>query len=286
MKSLTLSKGGMVMYKRNFLFVLSIVSCLIFISPAFAQDTVVVPNSNADLGANGSFKPPFNCAGFGADASIRYQQIYLASQIGQAGMIDKISFRLNSVFEFSGDNGFDAQYPNAVVQLSTTSKVPVDAEGDPLSNNFDENIGPDVKTVFSGNLRLSAPNCFRDIPTIGIPCPFDVMIPLQEMFMYDPADGNLLLDIRLPQCPELEEIVTFDLETFNVGNTDEIISLVFLQDVNSPTGSGPQGNGLVTEFRFFVPRSIPTLSEWGLVATAAVLGIIGIIAVRRRQAAA
>jgi hypothetical protein len=33
-------------------------------------------------------------------------------------------------------------------------------------------------------------------------------------------------------------------------------------------------------------RNIPTLSEWGLIATAGILGIAGLIAVRRRKAAA
>jgi len=36
---------------------------LVFFSPAFAQDTVVVPNDLADTDANGSIRPPFNCTG-------------------------------------------------------------------------------------------------------------------------------------------------------------------------------------------------------------------------------
>jgi hypothetical protein len=33
------------------------------------------------------------------------------------------------------------------------------------------------------------------------------------------------------------------------------------------------------------PSSIPTISEWGLIATAGILGIVGFIAVRRRKTA-
>ena len=34
------------------------------------------------------------------------------------------------------------------------------------------------------------------------------------------------------------------------------------------------------------PRSVPAMSEWGLIAMAAVLGILGFMVIRRRQAAA
>ena len=32
-----------------------------------------------------------------------------------------------------------------------------------------------------------------------------------------------------------------------------------------------------------IPTEVPTISEWGLIALAAVFGVIGILAVRRRQ---
>ena len=254
--------------------------------PAFAQDTVVVPNNNVDMNANGSFKLPFNCQGQ-PPTGIRWQQIYIGSEVGRAGLIDKVSFRLNGVDEGRlGDNGFDAVYPNVIIQLSTTDKVPFEAEGDPISTTFADNIGADVKTVYSGNLRLSPPNCFVEFPPQpGEVCPFDVMIPLQEMFHYDPANGNLLLDMRIPQCPELGEFIpAFDLETFTVGNTGELISYAWAPDVDSPTSPLFQASGLVTQFRFFVPRNVPTLSEWGLIATAGILGLAGLIVIRRRAA--
>jgi len=275
------------MKKSLYVFVFSLIASLVVLSPVFAQDTVVVPNNRADVGANGSFRPPFNCQGL-PPTGIRWQQIYAGSEIGQAGMIDKVSFRLNGVFEGTvGDNGFNALYPNVVVQLSTTDKAPVDAGGDPMSNTFNDNIGADVKTVYSGNLTLSAQNCFREIPTISVPCPFDVMIPLQEMFEYDPANGNLLLDLRIPQCPALGEFVPdFDFATSGIDNNEEKISFAFAANVGATDGTGVSGSGLVTQFRFFIPINInvPTLSEWGLISMAALLGIVGFMVIRRRKA--
>jgi len=43
--------------------------------------------------------------------------------------------------------------------------------------------------------------------------------------------------------------------------------------------------GLVTRCSLTDPRPIPTLSEWGLIAMAGVLGIIGLVAIRRKRAA-
>ncbi len=84
-----------------------------------------------------------------------------------------------------------ASYPAADVDvrltLSTTSKSP-----GALSTTFSENLGVDAKTVFQGALHLSSTNA---VPTGG-PAPFDVEIPLAATFDYDPAAGNLLLEIR------------------------------------------------------------------------------------------
>lgn len=35
-----------------------------------------------------------------------------------------------------------------------------------------------------------------------------------------------------------------------------------------------------------VPRNVPTLSEWGLIATAGILGFIGFMVIRRKKATA
>ena len=55
---------------------------------------VVVPNNLADTDGDSNNAFPFNCEASG-NPSQRYQQVYLATQFPQAGLIDMISFRLN-----------------------------------------------------------------------------------------------------------------------------------------------------------------------------------------------
>ena len=268
------------MEKFLYIIVFSFVTSLVFLSPAFAQPTVVVPNNRENTDANGSDPFPFNCEDSGL-SEMRYQQVYLGSEIGQAGMIDKISFRINDprqAFE-------STTFPDVRVYLSTTDAEPLQPPvTNPLSSTFDDNIGDDVTNVFMGDLVLSALNC------VERPCPFDVMIPLQRPFLYDPENGNLLFEIRIPDCVELDPIEfepSFDLAT-NPFNDDKV-SRAWDDDVDSDTASQRAGVGLVTEFRFAKPLQttpIPTLSEWGLIAMAGILGIVGFMVIRRKKVSA
>lgn len=249
---------------------LSLTAFLAFVSPVFAQTTVVVPNINESFKGDDA-AAPFNCVDSGG-VSMRYQQVYLGSEFPQAGVIDKISFRLDN----SGPGFGPTVLPDVLIELSTTQRQP-----DALSDTFADNVGPDVKAVFSGNLSISAPGCNVVFPQ---PCPFDIMIPLQNPFYYDPQNGNLLLDIRIPVC---EETSDFDGSLFF-----EFVSRVYSTDVNSPTASPIDFHtrGLVTQFRIIEPpppppmsTDIPTISEWGLIITAGILGAIGLMVIRRRK---
>lgn len=245
---------------------LSLTALLAFFSPAFGQTTVVVPNVLENIGGFISLDIPFSCGESGLD-SMRYQQVYLGSEFPQAGLIDKISFRLENI-----EPGFGPTIlPGVLMELSTTQKQP-----DALSDTFADNVGPDVQTVFSGNLTLSAPECNTQ------PCPFDIMIPLQSPFFYDSQNGNLLFDIRIPVCGETPG---FDGTPFA-----GIISRAYSTDADSPTASEILPQGLITQFRITQPpptlpiaTNIPTISEWGLIIIAGIFGIIGTVVIRRRK---
>ena len=59
------------------------------------------------------------------------------------------------------------------------------------------------------------------------------------------------------------------------------IAFISEADIN---GGNPEGNfEIYLAVCFDVPRPIPTLSEWGLIAMAGVLGVIGLLAMRRRK---
>ena len=62
---------------------------------------------------------------------------------------------------------------------------------DGLSATFASNVGADVTTVLNGSVTLSS----ADTPGPGTTRAFDIDIPFTTPFLYNPANGNLLLDI-------------------------------------------------------------------------------------------
>lgn len=109
-----------------------------------------------------------------------YQQVFDATLF--TGPLD-----LNEV-RFRADGGPILALPvvlNMEVSLSTTSKAP-----DGLSSPASSNVGPDSTVVFSGLFTLEVP--------IETDLLFDVFIPFTTGFTYDPAAGNLLLQLAFP----------------------------------------------------------------------------------------
>jgi hypothetical protein len=140
---------------------------------------LIVPNelANADT-AFGS--------GTLANPAHRSQQVYGASEFGSvtgALLITELRFRPDYFY----GRAFSATVSNIEINLSTTTRP---AEG--LSSTFADNIGSDDTTVFSGALSVSSQ--FTGPP--NGPKVFDIRVPLRRPFLYNPAGGNLLLDIR------------------------------------------------------------------------------------------
>jgi hypothetical protein len=82
---------------------------------------------------------------------------------------------------------FTATVSQLQVNLSTTSKRP-----DALSSTFADNVGSDDTQVFSGPLPAA-------VTFTGDPTNFEVVVNFTTPFFYNPAKGNLLLDIRNSQ---------------------------------------------------------------------------------------
>jgi hypothetical protein len=222
--------------------------------------SIVVPNANEFVEGNTENGIPFNFI----IRSIRYQQIYESTQLSECGNIVQVNFRFD-------DNrpGDSETYPNIFIQLSTTN-VTLAA----LSTTFADNIGPNVTTVYDGELIFSAPDCGSG------PCPFDNTITLQTPFNYNPSDGNLLLDISNLQGSSYQQ---FDA----VNPVPSITRRVFSLNVDAEIGE-VDSLGLVTQFVCEPlppppPAPIPTLSEWGLIVMAGILGIVGFMVIRRRK---
>ncbi len=73
------------------------------------------------------------------------------------------------------------------IHASTTNRS---ATG--LSTTFAENLGTNNTLVFSGPLTWTTAN----LPGLGNTRQFDYVFPFTTPFLYDPAAGNLLLDIH------------------------------------------------------------------------------------------
>ncbi len=82
---------------------------------------------------------------------------------------------------------------NGSIYLSTSPNWPNTNNGHPLmSTTFQNNVGPDNTLVLSGNnITMSAPACAGSAP-----CPFATAIVFSSPFLYNPAKGPLLLDVK------------------------------------------------------------------------------------------
>jgi hypothetical protein len=148
-------------------------------------DFVIVPNDLAEIEGSGANATPFGTGAI-SDPTQRLQQVYAASQFASPGgpiLISQISFRPDGV-----RLPFSYVVPDIQINLSTTSAAP-----DALSTTFADNIGQDDTVVWPrGPLKFSTA---ATGPAEG-PKDFDITVNLTTAFRYDPAAGNLLLDVR------------------------------------------------------------------------------------------
>ena len=160
-----------------------LIAAVLLVSAAQA-DTLVAPNNLATADY------PFG-AGTLVASNYHAQQVYGAQHFpaGIALLITELRFRPDRQY----GNAFNTIITNIQVRLSTTAKNPDGlSTTDGLSATFANNIGADEVVVFSGALSMSSQ--FIGPPT-G-PKNFDMVIPLTTPFIYNPAGGNLLLDVR------------------------------------------------------------------------------------------
>jgi hypothetical protein len=118
---------------------------------------------------------------------IRYQQVIdhaeFATMAAGGEFITQIAFRVHSP-----GIAFTTNISSLQINLSTTTKTP-----DNLSPTFASNVGADDTVVFpAASVQFSTSVAG---PVDG-PQAFDLVITFPTPFRYDPAKGNLLVDIR------------------------------------------------------------------------------------------
>ena len=207
-----------------------------------AAGSTVVPRAQEAVEGNlGNSLPFYSASGF---STIRYQQVYAASEFEGLGpvLIKRIAFRPNAV-DGSGSGVGQAFPPTQVdlqINLSTTSAAP-----DGLSLTFADNAGPDETVVVSGPIPLSSA---FDGP-LGGPKSFDVVIDLTTAFLYDPAKGNLLLDVR-----NLSTTTTSFIDmAYTAGDSVSRVSTSNLSRVDSPIADFGDTGGLITRLEWVRP---------------------------------
>ncbi len=146
----------------------------------------VLPQSASQLIAPSSLasvEGPGASAGF--SVRIRLQEVYSNSLFPSYPIvIHELRFRPDVTYAVGA---FTGTLDSISFQLSTTTNAP-----GKLSTTFANNVGLDAQLVHSGRWTFSTA---FDGPAAG-PKAFDIRLPLQQPFRFDPSKGNLLLDYR------------------------------------------------------------------------------------------
>lgn len=166
-----------------------ILAALLFsaVSIRVLADNVTIPNAAENSAAPGA-QIPFDLSGN------RYLNIYNSSEflgaMPNGGRITAIAFRLDEAEQ----QGFTAHIPDLELRLSTSpSAAPV------IPLPFASNIGADETTVFRGAVDAS-------LQATGARNPFDLVVPFNRPFDYDPRKGSLAVDLWTYQGPSDQTI--------------------------------------------------------------------------------
>ena len=142
---------------------------------------IVVPNSLATNDGNDS-----GTTVSGGPTSVRAMRIFDASQfaaLSGPSLLTQFAWRPDRILGQSGPHSV-----NLRIYASTTTRSVAG-----LSMTFADNLGADNTLVFNGTLNWTTGN----LPGPGNTRQFDMVFPCTTPFLYDPAAGNLLLDMQL-----------------------------------------------------------------------------------------
>jgi hypothetical protein len=219
-----------------------------WVALAAKAGVIIAPNDLSNAYGGAANVAPFD---IGAEylSSMRYQQMYNASQfsgIAPGGeYITQIAFRAASI------DGFvtGTTLPDIQIDLSATPNSGLDS-------TFANNVGPNDTVVFNGAWSFSS------FDAAGDPTVFGFILNLTTPFFYNPAQGNLLMDVRNIGGGSS----TYFDDSYQAGQG---VSRVYSSDVSSATGVS-DNEGLVTAF------TISTVPEPSLIRMAIVAGVFAI----------
>lgn len=179
------------------------------------------------------------------------QMLFDASQFPGPMLINKLSFRA-----VAGSGPVDIDYGNVNVYLSTSPRSPDAASPDRMSLTFADNQGPDFTLVYAGlNVRLQSPGC----PGPAV-CPFDLTNVLTTPFYYNPANGNLLLQVISSGFRDVLGTSAVDAMMFDSPG-GLIAEVAAFGTTDATTGFFYEPRGLITAFEY---DAVPEPASWML----------------------
>ena len=199
-----------------------LIACVAALTDTVVASSLIAPNNLANTDGNSSNAFPFvGVSSTSGSAGVHYQEVFSASQFTSlpgSALITAITFRPEA-----GQTAKSISYLNFTLELSTTSAQP-----DALSTSFADNIGANNTTVYSGAITLSTS---VSGPVKGGPEAFDINIPFQTGFLYQPGQGNLLIDLFL-SGPSAGSGTGIQIDTENTSG-DSISRLVAVSGVDN-----------------------------------------------------
>lgn len=189
---------------------------------------------------------------------------------GTGQTITQVAFRGN---DGNVPNGGLAILDNIEVRLSTSSKTP-----QTLSSTYADNANADATLVYLGAIT------FLRAYDAGTPRSFNYIIPLQAGFVYNPALGGLLLDIRVIQG--LNPSSQSSVPTFDYSTITNSLGVVRSQSATTtgysdPTGSVLSGHGFPVQLTY-QPTAAPEPATLMMMGTGG-MGLLLAGGMRRRR---
>jgi hypothetical protein len=159
--------------------------------------------------------------------------IHDASQFGALpgpSFLTKFAYRPDTILDQSGPRSLTLR-----IYASTTSRSATEP-----STTFAENLGTNNTLVFDGTVTVTTGN----LPGPGNTRQFDYVFPFTTPFLYDPAAGNLILDLQIE--------ASGSAVTFDTVSGDPAIGRVFYFGSSTAT-TGIIRDSHVTQFTFEPP---------------------------------
>jgi hypothetical protein len=243
--------------------------------PAFADLLTIVPGGFDNVGGGFQGPAPLRFPGSGGS---RTQQVYesqLFANFGGPRLITALDLR---TFPGAGPSLFFGNTVTASNIFITLSTTQFGDEGNTLSATFADNIGGDATEVYSGGLTLTT-TANGNLPV----SPFDYTITFQTPFQYDPALGNLLIDVMIPTDATLTGGL-LGYNTFDTVNNlnDGVFSVFNGNNGDALTGNAGTSGAILRVHSDALAIAVPEPGTMALFGA----GLVGAAALRRWRAKA